>query len=596
MYFFRKWDPDRNGWSAILLDDRLDPFCCLVVPEDTVIDWRCAWQKMAEQSDAQVLYGRLLKGVRDLADCRVSRSDEACLWRVLYGLLEFLQARAGRTLPDWEVAVLAIKHFLESRLTFSQPREGAAYEIQVGILDQAGLKLDVQHLPGQPSPDRVSVEDWLAAFQKKDEVLVGSAIQYYEFLYPAARLQSSDFVLKSFVTFSWALAECLERDDRFQPYRRRLEDIYQVIVCHEDDLNLAREGLLQLLQAQQPPAEKWSKLSSLIHDLKRTQAGPNRATRDSDERLATLAGLVADHYLDRYDVPRSVAVWRLLDIRDLLLKILLGFLQRPGPLLIIYGVAFGVLVGLAKMEQLVWPPCAALQRSIPILSGLLLILLAAGPIVVSLWMVRNLWTGRLYYGQLFLPRLLGAIIVGLMALMLGDTTWRVAIQAPVLVLLLLGIGTYLLSYIYILFDIYETIKFEPWTQRNLGTQVTRQPRTRWPLWFKSQSTSTGTGAKSTLTHAAKVAYRLFAIGVLQSFLVTLFLSGLVLPVIFGNESAEASIPWQTSILGAIEIDFGVLSFVLVPSLVLLWTGMALFIGAFAQLLWQERHVTSPIRE
>ena len=29
-----------------------------------------------------------------------------------------------------------------------------------------------------------------------------------------------------------------------------------------------------------------------------------------------------------------------------------------------------------------------------------------------------------------------------------------------------------------------------------------------------------------------------------------------------------------------------------PALVVLWTGLSMFIGAFAQLLWQERQITS----
>jgi hypothetical protein len=34
------------------------------------------------------------------------------------------------------------------------------------------------------------------------------------------------------------------------------------------------------------------------------------------------------------------------------------------------------------------------------------------------------------------------------------------------------------------------------------------------------------------------------------------------------------------------------SFVFFPRLVLLWTGLALLIGAFAQLLWQDQRITS----
>jgi hypothetical protein len=167
-------------------------------------------------------------------------------------------------------------------------------------------------------------------------------------------------------------------------------------------------------------------------------------------------------------------------------------------------------------------------------------------------------------------------------------------------LLLLAGGVYFLSYLYILFDVYQTIRFESWFELHNETRETKR-RVGLP-WLKAGRKANSprqTGAKSTLAYAANVALRVFSIGIVQSFLVTLFVSGLLLPVVFAGEMPPAASPWENSSLGWIAFNQGTdteVIFVFVPALVLLWTGMALFIGAFVQLLWQERRMTSPVRE
>jgi hypothetical protein len=165
-------------------------------------------------------------------------------------------------------------------------------------------------------------------------------------------------------------------------------------------------------------------------------------------------------------------------------------------------------------------------------------------------------------------------VVGLSVLMFDDFPWRITFRLPLLVLILVAGGVYFFSYLYILLDVYQTIRFEPI-----------------PGAFRPS------GDGSTLGYATRVALRVYAMGIVQSFLATLLISGLLLPIVFQDGAAQAGYPWESSSLGWIAFGGGShsLTFVFAPTLVILWTGMALFIGAFVQLLWQDRHVTSPVR-
>lgn len=574
----KRWPVDgEQGWALLWLDDRLDTVYCLAVPQDTITHWWGAW--LALTADGHEPLDCLLAHAEDLFQL----DPQACSLteiRALYALVEVLQSESAGAASNPSNGAGVIREFLAQRFDFGRFQQGGSSWTQIVIEG---------HVYPALGTDPTWAESWLAAFFKwageESQVpggtdFVQSTVESYEFLYAAARQHQDDDVLRSFVAFSRALAERLERDDRYQPYRRRLDDVYEVIACHGSDLDIARDSLLRLLAAPGSMAGKWQRLSEFIHLLKRTGNERDGATQANDERLATLTGLIADRYLENYDLARAVAAWRQLSLRDPLLGMLLALMRQPGRLLLLHGGGFFCLTVLALLQSGISRPLhvdlplLGPLPLIPVLGALFLLLLFAGPAWVGVRVVYNLLRRRLYYAQLVLPRMLAAIVVGLSVLMLDDFPWRLSLRLPLLVLVLVTGGVYFFSYLYILLDVYQTIRFEP-------------------VPSPSQPSSAGT----TLGYATQVALRVFAIGLVQSFLLTLLISGFLLPFVFQDAGPQAACPWESSPLGWIAFGAGMPSaaFVFVPALVLLWTGMALFIGAFVQLLWQDRRVISPVR-
>jgi hypothetical protein len=75
-------------------------------------------------------------------------------------------------------------------------------------------------------------------------------------------------------------------------------------------------------------------------------------------------------------------------------------------------------------------------------------------------------------------------------------------------------------------------------------------------------------------------------GVLVSFLAALVVTSLLYPA--GKQ------PISHDLIRSLILQSQWLSFASFPTLVLVWTGLALFISAFVQIIWQERHITSPV--
>lgn len=578
--------------AIVFLDDRLDVLCCLAARDDTFTHWLGGWLMMARRAEGRSQISQLLAA--DLFACEFSADDSHTFFLVLYALLDALQGSHDFQLDQQQAATRKLHQFLDSCFFFGRQPGKKPSDMLIRIHGQGSLPLQF--------PDRragsacIEVEEWLGALgttggegttagqQGIGDFLV-SAIRHYEFLYHSARLQQQakkqdhDWVISSYVTFCRALVERLERDDRCQPYRGRLGGVLEIIVRHEPDLNVARVSLLQLLRLPDPPTRKWRRLERLVHSLAKAEDSSHPTDSAALERAATLTSLVADHYLGKYDLNSATGIWRRLGLGDLWLTSLLNLFEGSGWLLAGYTLVFLLLTGLALSHtarglsaESQWPALALLLGLLPV------------PIWFASGLVRNARIRGLYYSQLFLLRMLGAIFVGLAALMLDDLPWKVTLTMPGPILLLLAAGVYLMSYLYILLDVHHAIRFEPWPARDPPAKSESEP-----------TTSAMHG--NILSRAARIALRIHSIGVIQSFLLTLLVTGLMLPLIFPEATGDA--PWKQSFLGWIALTAGIGSgpvFIFVPALVLLWTGLALFIGAFVQLLWQERRVTSPVSE
>ncbi len=158
------------------------------------------------------------------------------------------------------------------------------------------------------------------------------------------------------------------------------------------------------------------------------------------------------------------------------------------------------------------------------------------------------------YVELLLPRLFGAIVVGLSVLLLQDTAWKIGLQLSWANWVLLCVIVYALSFLYIYIDIYKTVRLIPMAQ-------------------------------SPVERTLYVSGQIFVISLIEAFLVTLISTTLCAhSVLDGNLLSQGA----TVLLPG----FGRLD--VFPGLILLWTGLALFIGAFVQLIWQDRQITSPL--
>jgi hypothetical protein len=102
-----------------------------------------------------------------------------------------------------------------------------------------------------------------------------------------------------------------------------------------------------------------------------------------------------------------------------------------------------------------------------------------------------------------------------------------------------------------------------------------------------------------------MAWKIFWIGLSESFAATLLVTVVFAhAIIFDNFTNIYEFPWrympdlsawlimQKDMLGY-AWQVGQLGlFIYIPKVVILWTGLALLIGAFVQLLWQEQRMTS----
>ena len=582
--------------TIVFFDDRLNVLCSVAAQDDTFGYWHGAWLTLARQVEGRSQIDQLLAFAPDLPICAVNPDDSGTFFLVLYALVEALQGSPDFEVDQWRAGTRELQRFLDSRFFFGRPRGRNPGDMLVRIDGQVSLPLQL--------PDRraglacIEVEEWLGALANQEgesaasdqlagRDFIASAIRHHEYLYRSARLQrwaeeqDSDWVMLSFVTFCRALAERLERDDKYQPYRRRLGSLLEIIVSHEPDLDVARGNLLQLLRSPDPGTEKTKRLERLVNNLAKVEDGTRQTDGAAMVRAATLTSLIADHYLGKYDLNSATGIWRWLASQDRWLASILRLFESSGWLLACHAFVFLLLTGLALSRA-----AGGLSGGRQWLALSLLLFLLLMPTWFAIGLARGAQIRGLYYGQLFLPRMLGAIFVGLAALLLDDLPWKVTLIMPGPILLLLAAGVYLMSYLYILLDVHQAIRFEAWPARDSSVSRKNDPATR-------------AIHGSTLSRAAGIALRIHSIGVLQSFLLTLLVTGLMLPLIFREAMAVGSAPWEQSFLGWIALSSGVRSdpvFVFAPALVLLWTGLALFVGAFVQLLWQEHRVTSPVRE
>jgi hypothetical protein len=164
---------------------------------------------------------------------------------------------------------------------------------------------------------------------------------------------------------------------------------------------------------------------------------------------------------------------------------------------------------------------------------------------------------RWLYSQLLLPRLLGAAIVGLLPLLLNDQSWSIGVQSSMFNWGLLALFTYIGSFIYIFIEVHSIKKF-----------------------IKGHS----------IAQALKETRRIFLIALSETLFMVTVASSIVFPAVISNIGSNTITNYKFGIYASTPL----LSVGFFPFLIILWTGFALFIGSFVQLIWQDQRITASI--
>jgi len=361
----------------------------------------------------------------------------------------------------------------------------------------------------------------------------------------------------------------------FEKYSPRLRAL--LIENETLDLNERREHLDLILAQRMTDSDRWALLMDILVDLKEDA----QEYSENSEVMETIASLMAQYYLNRYDLNWAISIWVEVNKtrKDKILCILLYFYRlRP------YSVALFLVILTVCSFVPVIASCVAY-----VVLSLLFLFFGFGLVAIG---VRFFKKKGFSYLELFLPRLLGSIVVGLSILALESTVWEITLDMDWGNWLLTIFASYLGSLAYLFLDVHKNTRLLP---DKLDSEGTEEKKTRLTLMGRSIQTT----------------FRIFAIGLLEAFVFTTIVSALIPFNALGEtfrswiEEGITLVDWGGLVLKVLQENglpaqvfilqlFGTdgLTLAYFPKLIMLWTGLSLLTGAFVQLLWQDRQITA----
>lgn len=357
----------------------------------------------------------------------------------------------------------------------------------------------------------------------------------------------------------------LEQQMLFERFARRYRHHLLALLIENETLSLERrqEHLADLLTCRISEEERWQLVKRILTDLE------EEAINDAARYVAeTMASLMAEHYLRRYALDEAIQIWEKVQ-----------HLKRDGWLkgmLVLYRFAPA-----AWIVSLTWLFSACLLpppwKTVSVLLGLaaLFVVILAGIFGI----LGRFWNERGFSAlELFLPRLAGAVFVGLSILALENTVWQVSAQLPLLSWGFLSIAAFVGALAYIFLDVHKNTRLLP-------------------LSLEAQK-AISKGA-SVMKRSIQTSWRIFCIGAVEALGLTTVVASF-LPLDQELMLATHSFwQWQGFSINIVEQLQGVvidwspyLHLTFLPKIILLWAGLALLLGAFAQLLWQDRQITA----
>jgi hypothetical protein len=494
-------------------------------------------------------------------------------WKIIHALLAFLEDSASDPLTGRDAAKQLVVRLLNEEFNFR-----ALYEQEKNAY-RYGLIVHNIRLEGRPKLlieeaglSCIPPEWWIHSIltlHKQNSDGVRELLTNHDFLYENVKRQARQsedpktikFTLNSLASFYRALIQLLDQDNDFAPFKKVIPDLCAFIVKNEhENFEEQKYYLERLLNNNEAPATKFKRLERLVREMG-DDVRQDKATNGS--HLMKIIGPISDYYLKQYDLDRAAGFWDFVEKKDWLLSFILSFYRSPLRY-VLYAILFMVLIGASKLINDFSVTGIVHKISSWLAAGLLGLVPALVLAALILLLGRFLKRSGLDYIELFMPRLLGAVIVGLSILLLEDITWKIGLQIDWRTLIVVCIAIYELSFIYIFIDVHKTLRLLPLPPE----QKNRKP----------------------IGRSIKASVRVFLIGCCGAFLAVLFSSGLL------YQAALSSDPKFFDLIAGrliLKVE-GANVFGFFPKLVILWTGLTLFIGAFVQLIWQDRRITSPL--
>ena len=360
-------------------------------------------------------------------------------------------------------------------------------------------------------------------------------------------------------------------------YISLVPDICTYIIKKELDSEEQKEYLEPILSSFETVEQKLERLNGIITDLKNEislrqephQVNARQFREDGYRRLMHMISVISDHYLRLYDLDSSANFWHKVKRRDPVLWLFLVLHRRPFLYLLFQIALLSIPSFYAYRHWLTGQQCPLLLGSPnPVAQKCHAMLVSSSMefIVMLIWyflllfllffIFAQLVRKRGVYSQLLLPRLLGAAIVGLLPLLFNDQSWNIGIQSSAFDAGFLALLTYIGSFIYIFIEVHKIKKF-----------------------IKGHS----------IAQVLRESGRIFLIALSETLFIVTITSSLIFPAVISNISIDI----MNDRFG-IYASTSLLSFGFFPSLIILWTGIALFIGSFVQLLWQGQRITASI--
>jgi hypothetical protein len=547
----------------------------LPVAEDNIDGWRSRLSYL--QATNPEALDALLGAIPQLLERRISVGARQTYLNVLHAIFRLLEEETP-TEADAPQHEAQLYRQLEQSLFRFQCRRQLKYYVTTFSLPKGEahtIRISCDNF--DRSPVEVSQARLADACQRNLQQICYLIENHIHFQTGLAQADST--TIKMFTCLSKALVNLIKQESSsLGTYISVIPSICTFIVKNElEHIEEQKVYLEPILNSRDGEEKKLKRLYDIIKDIEgdihreQQQQATNhpdsdQGRRDGNRRLTQVIGLISDHYLKRYDLDHSADFWSKAKSKDLALLFFLTLHRRPYiplffqllPLIVLFFFAYQHWNTSAPPPTIPPPPITLNlfdPQSLAILACYIpfLFLLIATLIQIA----RKRWL----YSQLLLPRLLGAAIVGMIPLLLNDQSWQIGIQSSPVNWLLLASLTYTASFVYMFIEVYNTVKFVQ------GRSV---------------------------ADALKASGKIFLIAFSETLFIVTITSTLIFPEVVPSLSAAKFGIYATlyaSVTGLPEIR---LTFGFFPALIVLWTGIALFIGSFVQLLWQDKRITDSI--